>query len=973
MDFIGHSLGRYHVVEQLGQGGMAKVYKAFDTRLERHVAIKVILPERHQSEEFLKRFEREAKALARLSHPNIVKVLDYGDHEGHPYLVMEYLPGGTLKPRLGKPVPWQEAAKILAPIARALGYAHEHKILHRDVKPSNILLTESGEPMLSDFGVAKMLEADQSLELTGTGVGIGTPEYMAPEQGLGKSADYRSDVYSLGIVFYELVVGRNPYKADTPLAVLLKHVSEPLPRPRDTIRDLPDVVERVLFRALAKRPEDRFPDMATFAQALEGLTQGKKVAVEKVPAAAPAGRKLEIRSVAITAGISLAALALVAIGATRLLGVKLVRETPAVPPSPVALASAATDTGPSPTAATNPASPTAEPTPLSPDPDNFVSVSQTEPTTLDPAITYEEPAYRILTNIYETLVVTSREKPGEFLPQLATDWVISEDGLTYTFTVRQGVSFHSADALDPADVVYTFRRGLLQGGTDTPQPMLTLRLFGADIEDVTDLIDPGGGLTNDPAALAKVGPDQLRQACERVQRSIVDNGDGTVSFRLRESYVPFLAIMSYPMASILDKDWVIANGGWDGDCATWQDYYGRDAESTPLRGIANGTGPYRLERWTKGKEIVLARFDDYWRTGDIAPARRGGPVGPAAILRVVNPFVEDTGTRIDMLRTGEADAAYVPADGYAEADALVGERCRYNGETTTFDCGPAEDPAGPLRVYLGYPLTTRTDVLFGFGVNEEAGNANLGSGRLDGNGIPTDFFADLHVRKAFNYCFDWDRFIKEAYAGEAVQNVGPLIPGVLGYDPEGAHYAYDPAQCRAEIEQAWGGQVASKGFWMQILSNEGNPVRQSAAEILRDNFLSLGSKFRIEVVSVPMADYTAQRREGRLPVLFGGWTEDIHDPDNWVYPFFVGVYTNWTRMPEELRGRFEELANQAAAERDPDTRAAIYRQIASLDYEYAVGIRTAVPTGRYYEQRWMEGWFYSPGNSGSFFYALSEK
>ena len=179
-NLIGQSLGRYHILEQLGEGGMATVYKASDTRLERNMTIKVILPQKQQSEKFIKRFEREAKTLAQLSNPNIVKVLDYGDYDGVPFIVMEYVHGGTLKKKLGKPIPWAEAADLQAPIAQALECAHKYpqKIVHRDVKPSNILLTQSGEPMLSDFGVAKILETEETMDLTGTGVGVGTPEYM---------------------------------------------------------------------------------------------------------------------------------------------------------------------------------------------------------------------------------------------------------------------------------------------------------------------------------------------------------------------------------------------------------------------------------------------------------------------------------------------------------------------------------------------------------------------------------------------------------------------------------------------------------------------------------------------------------------------------------------------------------------------------------------------------------------------------
>jgi serine/threonine protein kinase len=284
-NLIGQSLGRYHILEQLGEGGMAIVYKAYDTRLERDVAVKIIRTDaipQNAMERSLKRFEREAKALARLTHPNIVKVTDYGEHEGKPYLVMPYLPGGTLKSKLSdKPMPWLEAVRILIPIADALGYAHEHEIIHRDVKPSNILITENGQPMLADFGVAKLLDAVETMELTGTGVGIGTPEYMAPEQVTGKLVDARADIYALGVVLFEMVTGRKPFIADTPMAVLFKHASDPLPRPRQFVPDLPQAVENVIIKSLAKKLENRFQNMAEFVKAMEGLCSGKKFSAPK--------------------------------------------------------------------------------------------------------------------------------------------------------------------------------------------------------------------------------------------------------------------------------------------------------------------------------------------------------------------------------------------------------------------------------------------------------------------------------------------------------------------------------------------------------------------------------------------------------------------------------------------------------------------------------------------------------------------
>jgi len=272
-NIVGKSLGRYHVVEQLGEGGMATVFKAYDSSLERYVAIKVIRTEIVTDQEFMKRFQREARALAQLDHPYILKVLDYGEQDGIPYLVMPFEPCGTLKNRMGTPWPYQEAARLLAPIARALECAHQQMIIHRDVKPANILFTPSGTPILSDFGIAKMLDMSESMQLTGAGMGIGTPDYMAPEQWLG-NVDARTDIYALGVVFYEMVTGRRPYNADTPAAVMLKHMQDPLPRPRSIVATLPDEVEQIIFKALAKQPEDRYQDMGAFAAALEKLASG---------------------------------------------------------------------------------------------------------------------------------------------------------------------------------------------------------------------------------------------------------------------------------------------------------------------------------------------------------------------------------------------------------------------------------------------------------------------------------------------------------------------------------------------------------------------------------------------------------------------------------------------------------------------------------------------------------------------------
>jgi len=260
-DLEGTTLGRYRVLARLGRGGMADVYKAFQPSLDRYVAIKVLHPSMVDDKEFIGRFQREAKSVAALRHPNIIQVFDYDSQGDTYYMVMEYIDGPTLRAALEdlhdrrEHVPLDVALRIVSDVGAALSYAHEAGVVHRDVKPANILLERSGRVILTDFGVAKILTGTK---VTVTGTVLGTPAYMSPEQGMGEHGDSRSDIYSLGVVLYELSTGRLPFDADTPLAVLLKHVHDPLPLPRQVNPSLPEEVERIILKALAKEPSDRY-------------------------------------------------------------------------------------------------------------------------------------------------------------------------------------------------------------------------------------------------------------------------------------------------------------------------------------------------------------------------------------------------------------------------------------------------------------------------------------------------------------------------------------------------------------------------------------------------------------------------------------------------------------------------------------------------------------------------------------------
>lgn len=295
-ELTGKHIGRYEIMEKIGEGGMASVYRSIDPQTKQMFAIKVLRNERGISEKFLKRFKREAKTLTKLKHDHIIPVIDHGDFEELPYLVMPYLSGGTFKRLLGKPIPYAVAAAKLEVVAEALAYAHDHGVIHRDVKPSNILLDEAGQPFLSDFGIAKLIDTEETSELTGTGIGVGTPEYISPEQALGKQVDGRTDCYSLGIVFYEMVTGRKPFIADTPLALAIKQATDPLPNPRQFIGDLPEKVELVLVKSLAKDPEKRYQSMHQFAEDLHELASGNLPIISSVRSLSTRSKKGKFRS-----------------------------------------------------------------------------------------------------------------------------------------------------------------------------------------------------------------------------------------------------------------------------------------------------------------------------------------------------------------------------------------------------------------------------------------------------------------------------------------------------------------------------------------------------------------------------------------------------------------------------------------------------------------------------------------------------
>jgi len=278
----GQMLGAYRIINQIGQGGMATVYKAYQASMDRNVAIKVLPSQLAESQEFTQRFQQEARIIARLEHPHILPVFDYGESNGITYFVMRYLEAGTLKEKMGsgQPLSLSEIDRLFGQLADALSYAHSMGVIHRDLKPANALIDSRGNLFLTDFGIAKILE-DASPRLTQTDAIMGTPAYISPEQAQAQKVDQRSDIYSLGIILYEMVTGRVPFTADTPLAVILKHVSNPLPLPSTLKPDIPEAIEQVILKALAKNPDDRFATVAEFAAAWKRALNEKDSAPQR--------------------------------------------------------------------------------------------------------------------------------------------------------------------------------------------------------------------------------------------------------------------------------------------------------------------------------------------------------------------------------------------------------------------------------------------------------------------------------------------------------------------------------------------------------------------------------------------------------------------------------------------------------------------------------------------------------------------
>ncbi len=587
------------------------------------------------------------------------------------------------------------------------------------------------------------------------------------------------------------------------------------------------------------------------------------------------------------------------------------------------------------------------------DPERMVYATIGGPETMDPHWSYDTASGEIIFAVYDNLVAYDGESLSEFVPMLSTEvpsvanGLLSEDGLTYTFPIRKEVKFHNGAILTPEDVEYSFERGMIFDRAGGPCWMLLEPLLGvgtiedlaisvAEVENYTDMFIEDQLKDEYKDEMTKVFTDFVDKAVE------VD-GDNVV-FHLAQPYAPFLSILAHAgsWSAIINKEWSIQQGAWDGKPDTWWLYHDPANEEDPLYKITNGTGPFKMVKWVPEETLILERFEDYWR-------------GPAKLKEVVYQYVNEWTTRKLMLQRGDADIVYVPVTNIKEVETMVG-----------------------VEVITGLPTLTNAVAHMPWTLNAE-GNANLGSGKLDGEGIPPDFFSDIHVRKGFSYLFPYNVNIEKSMHGQAIRNPGPIPKGLLGYtdDPE-LFYEFDLLKAKEEFKQAWGGELWEKGCKFNIFYNEGNDVRKTVCDMIATYAKIVHPKFEITPVGVQWSSYLKQFLAEQLPIYVIGWLADYPDPHNWV-PTYLGsngTYSGYygETYREWAKENIDPLIEKALKSTDPKERESIYLEITRIAHDNAVALYLYQPIGHHVQRDWVKGWYYNamaPGlPAGADFYAL---
>jgi len=556
-------------------------------------------------------------------------------------------------------------------------------------------------------------------------------------------------------------------------------------------------------------------------------------------------------------------------------------------------------------------------------PDTLIIADYGTVNSLDPAYAYDTASGSRIMNIYEPLIFFDGEKTGEFVPMLATrvpsvdNGLLSVDGMTYIFPIREGVKFHNGEMLTPEDVEYTFERAMVQDRSGGPIWMFFEPLLGI------------GG--------SRDGEGEISIDFADIDNAVEVMGDSVV-FRLAAPYPPFLGILANSWGGIVNKKFVVENGGWDGTADTWQDFNGPAPGEEILHAVTCGTGPFELERWDPAVETVLIRNDDYWRE-------------PAKLERVVFKYIEEWTTRKLMFLAGDVDVVQVDTQYIQEMEGIEG-----------------------IRVHTDLPGLVVGAAFYNFEINPE-GNTDIGSGQLDGQGIPPDFFSDKDIRLAFSYSFDWTSFLRDVYFNEASQPSSPIINGLPYINPEQPVYSRDRAKAEEHFKKAWGGKVWENGFKFSILYNTGNAQRRTGSHIFEDNVEALNPKFRIEVRPVEWATYLDELIANKLTLFILGWGADYPDPHNFVHPF-MHTDGSFSAFQSYSNPEVDRLIAEGIASVDPAKRQEIYYQLQALYYEDVPSIGLYQPLERRYERDWVKGWYYNSvipnSNTCSYLYSISK-
>jgi peptide/nickel transport system substrate-binding protein len=517
-------------------------------------------------------------------------------------------------------------------------------------------------------------------------------------------------------------------------------------------------------------------------------------------------------------------------------------------------------------------------------PDTLVFASYGTVRTLDPCVSYDTASGQRVRNIYETLIFFDGSATDKFEPILATEVPslenggISADGLTYTFNIRKGVKFHGGGEMTPEDVVYSFKRNMIADPDGGPMWMILEALTGeGSTRDSDGNIIPG--------------------MFDKIDKAVEAKGNQVI-LHLPIPYPPLMGILTYSSSAVLDKEWAIANGCWDGNIANAAKYNKPDPGHEPLQKISNGTGAYSMKAWEPSKQFVFERFDDYWG-------------GTPKVKTVIFKYVKEWTTRKLMLQNGDADRVSVDNPYVPEVRAMKG------------------------LTFFEVPQLSFSAALFCQKV-DPTGNPNIGSGKLDGDGIPPDFFADINVRKAFLHCMDRDTYKEDVFNNLVVMPSSPNIKG-LPYHKDVPVYEYDLKKAAEYMKKAWGGKVWEKGFKMVITHNTGNEMRENAALMLAENVSALNPKFRIEVQNVAWKDYLVKYRSFQYPIFLIGWGADYADPHNFLYTFMHsrGVYGRYMGYRNDA---VDSLCDAGIKNVDPRKRDEVYTKLQNLWYTEAIGI-----------------------------------